>query len=109
MLPEIDTSKLISADAARLKYDRYVCKEKLSRFAVKLAKEVYFGPDVMAACTMQGTKIYHRIPEKELDELKEFIYRQAVPAIYKSRLDFEAGWKDCWYAIGQSCKNCSGQ
>lgn len=112
VLPEIDKTKLISADEARMKYNRYVCKENLSRFAVKLAKEVYFGPDVMAACTMQGTRVYHPIPPKELDELKEFLYRQAVPAIFKSRTEFEGdrgGWKDCWYAIGQSCKNCRGQ
>jgi len=78
----------------------------MSKFAIQLAKEVYFGKEVMAACTMMGTKLYHPLPKEELPNLKDFLHQQTVPATYKSTTEWEHGWKECWEGISQNFMGC---
>jgi len=66
----------------------------MSRFAVQLAKDAYFDKEVMAACTMMGTKLYHLLPKEEPANLKDFLHQWTVPAIYKSTTEWERGWKE---------------
>jgi len=108
VLPPIDKTKLSKPEEVRAKYTHLINDRKITRFAVRLAQEAFFGKPVMAACTMKGTKEYHAIPAAELAQLKDFLYEIAVPAIYQKRSSWEEAWKDCWDSIGQSCKNLRG-
>ena len=75
MLPPINKAKLLDPEEVMAKYTRLFCKSKITRFAVKLVQEAYFGKDVMAACTMKGSsKQYNAIPEEEMDQLKAYLY-----------------------------------
>jgi len=62
---------------------------------MKLAKEAYFGKDIMMKYTVRGTGSYHALPIKELSNLKEFLMKIVVPCYISSRIEFENLWKTC--------------
>ena len=75
---------------------------KISRLAVKLAKEAYFGPEVMKNCTIKGK--FNALPQEELSELKQFLENLCIPRLCSSKIVFESLWKTCCKSIGQACK-----
>ena len=72
--------------------------------AVRLAKEAYFGPDVMIHCTVRGVGSHHALPRAELDKLKRFLCNLALLRLIDRRVEFEEIWKNCTNLIGQACK-----
>ena len=103
-LPAIDISKLLLPDEVTAKYPKLLVKGKLSRLAVRLAQESFFGKDVMRCCTVKGNGDYHALPAGELVKLKNFMISLCVPRYFTSNASFEITWKTCIESIGQSCK-----
>ena len=56
-------------------------------FAVKLAREVYFGSKVMSKCTVSGCRDLPGLPTAELGELKHTLFLQ-FPQFWKNPVEF---------------------
>ena len=104
-LPPIDHSTLISPQAVVDKYPKMLKESKIPSLAIRLAKEAFFGKEVMSFCTFRGVGSYHALPDTEVKKLKEFLRNLTCPGIISSRPDFEILWKKCVESIGQCCKN----
>ena len=75
---------------------------KMPTLAVKLARESFFGDDIMMECTVQGYREQPPLPTESLRELKSFLEH-----IFHNRCtlaEFEGNWKQCIKSIGQACK-----
>lgn len=108
-LPPIDKSTLIDPQDVVEKYRVYLKRSRLTRLAVRLAKEAYFGEKVMEKCTVQGIRHYNALPRSELNDLKKFMLDLSLPRFVDTRGAFEILWKDCVISIGQACKNLRDQ
>ena len=104
-LPPIHRSQLIPPEEVLQKYPKYLKKDKLTRLAVRLAQESYFGKEIMVLCTVQGNSDLHALPADALRQLKSFLISVTAPRYYPDRIAFETLWKSCSNSIGQSCKN----
>ena len=104
-LPPIDKSKLISPELVVENYPKLLEKKKLTRLAIRLAQESFFGKEIMALCTVKGNGDYHALPKEALSQLKSFMISVSVPRFFTDRITFESTWKMCLESIGQSCKN----
>ena len=49
----------------------------------------------MIRCTVRGVGSFHALPRAELDKLKMFLYKLALPRFIDRRIDFEEVWKLC--------------
>ena len=105
VLPEIDYGSLISPEQVVEKYPRLLKTSKIPTLAVKLAREAYFGPSIMMKCTVRGTSGLPALPEKQLTNLKQFLYKLSVPRFVSSKVEFENVWKSSIESVGQACKN----
>ena len=104
-LPNIDHTKLIDPQEVVDRNPRLLNKAKLPTLAVRLGKEAYFGPEIMILCTVRGVGSFHALPRTELDKLKSFLCKLALPRFIDRRVEFEEVWKSCINSIGQACKN----
>ena len=75
---------------------------KMSTLAQLLAKESFFGEDMMVQCTTYGYGEKPGLPKKELDELKETV-RALYPKYWNSPHDFELAWNKCIESMSQAC------
>ena len=75
----------------------------MSTLALKLARESFFGKDVMVRCTVVGDRELPALPQHELDLLKGQILT-LFPAYWNSPYEFEPVWSKCTASIGQGCK-----
>ena len=68
---------------------------KAGRLAVKLARDSYFGEDVMRVNTVSG------LPKDKLKEIKARLYE-----VYRfdNLVEFEPLWQKCLIAIGKACQ-----
>ena len=103
-LPKIDYSKLEDPQNVVDKNFKLLNKAKLPTLAVRLAKEAYFGPDIMIRCTVRGVGSHHALPQPELTKLKKFLCDLSLPRLIDRRVEFEEIWKLCINSIGQACK-----
>ena len=71
--------------------------------AAVLAREAYFGEEVMAQCTAQGYGDKPGLPAAELGALKEEI-RRLYPNYLNNNLIFEEKWTKCLESISSACK-----
>ena len=69
---------------------------------MKLAKDAFFGEEVMARCTVAGERELPGLPTDELQRLKHTIF-MLFPEFWNSPQEFEPQWKVCTDAIGQAC------
>ena len=104
-LPDIDYSTLSSPDSVVEKYPSLLKPSRIPTLALKLAKEAYFGPEVMKHCTVKGNSGFYALPEEELASLKKYILKLALPRYVSNRYEFEQLWKECTNSIGQGCKH----
>ena len=95
--------KLLSPAVVIAKYPKLLVANKAPTLAMKLAREAYFGEEVMAQCTVMGCREYPGLPCDELSSLKETIFGQ-FPAFWTNPVEFESVWVACVDAIGQACK-----
>ena len=98
-------SQLIPPDQVVAKYPGLLRKDRLSRLAVRLAQESYFGREIMALCTVQGNGDWHALPADRLQQLKTYMVSLCVPRYYPDRYTFETLWKTCTNSLDQSCKH----
>ena len=76
---------------------------KMTTLAVVLAREAFFGDQVMGQCTAKGHGDRPALPHQELMELKDVI-KGAYPQYWNSPHAFESQWNKCTDQISQACK-----
>ena len=99
----INKGQLLQATTVFRKYPGLICESKIGTLATKLAKEAFFGEDVLIQCTVVGERDYPGLPVEELMQLKHAVFMQ-FPQIWNSPQEFEPLWKKCQASIGQACK-----
>ena len=78
-------------------------ESKVGTLSVKLARQAFFGDDVLKRCTVHGVREFPGLPCTELRQLKETIF-QLFPQFWKNPAEFESVWCTCVESIGQACK-----
>ena len=102
---EITNSKavIIPVSGVLSKYPKLRCESKVATLAVKLAREAFFGDDVLSRCTVSGERAYPGLPVDKVNELKSAIFQQ-FPQYWTTKHEFEPLWKTCVESVGQACK-----
>ncbi len=95
---------LFKPETALQKYASLRVKAKAGSLASKLAREAFFGEDVMARCTVNGFRELPALPLAELNALKQTLFTQ-FPEFWGSPIEFESLWSVCVDAINQACKS----
>ena len=104
-LPPINKSILQQPETVVEKYPKLLNTMKIPTLSVRLAKESFFGKEIMKLCTVRGTGILHPLPVAELSQLKKFLMDICLPRFTPTKLEFENLWKSCIESIGQACKS----
>ena len=99
----INKGQLLQATTVIRKYPGLVYECKIGTLATKLAKEAFFGDDVLIQCMVSGERDYPGLPEEELMQLKHAVFMQ-FPQFWNSPQEFEPLWTKCKASIGQACK-----
>ena len=99
---EIQAELLGSSKVTLSKYTKLKNMTKVGQLAIKLAKETYFGEDVMSRCTVIGYGKYPALPETELNSMKQTLFN--LFSSQSNPIEFEVVWKDAVEAVGQACK-----
>ena len=99
----INGGQLLQATTIIRKYPGLVYESKIGTLATKLAKEAFFGDDVLIQCMLSGEQDYPGLPVKELMQLKHAVFMQS-PQFWNSPQEFEPLWTKCKVSIGQACK-----
>lgn len=71
---------------------------------VKLAKEAFFGEDIMVRCTVNGKRQLPGLPLTELNSLKHTLFQQ-FPEFWGNDAKFEDVWAVGVDALNQACKH----
>ena len=100
---EIKKSKLVSVERVVSKYSKMKTESKVGTLAVKLARQSFFGDDVMRRCTVQGAREFPGLPSAELGQLKQTIFK-LFPQYWRNPSEFEGVWSTCVESVGQACK-----
>ena len=82
---------------------KLISESKVSTLALKLARESFFGEDVMVQCTVASDRKLPALPVHELELLKNQVLT-LFPAYWNCRHEFEPFWTKCTESIGQACK-----
>ena len=86
------------------KYGDVVGKNsQIRRMALALARDAFFGEEVMVQCTAQCWGDTPGLPHKELMELKEEL-RKLYPSYWNNAPAFEEQWSNCLSSISQAYK-----
>ena len=86
------------------KYPKLTVLSKVSTLAVKLARESYFGAEVLKGSTVAGCREYLPLSQNKLMEMKSFLLRQ-FPEYWANPIEFETKWATCLDSINQCCKS----
>ena len=98
---EIRKDKLSLPSAVLTKYNKLKCRAPT--LAMHLAREAFFGEDVMERCTPNGNRDLPGLPRDELYQLKIEMFR-LFPKYWAAPQGFEALWATCMTSIEQCCK-----
>ena len=82
------------------KYKKLKARFKITTLAVKLARESFFGNDLLRQCTVMGTREFSALPQDKLLEMKQFV-EGIVPTA--SPPVFEDIWQKCVTQMNQAC------
>jgi len=100
----IQSHKLLPVSKVLEKYPKLLDESNAGNLAQKLAKEAFFGVDVMIRCTPTGIHGgLPALPQTELFELKKAIFR-LFPRYHRNPSQFEGIWKRCFTSIAEACK-----
>lgn len=100
----IDKENLAPYETVMKKYSSLQKENVIGKLAVKLAKESFFGTDVMKRCTVMGCTKFPALPVTELNGLKQAMF-SLYPAYWNNPVEFESKiWNPCAISIGQACK-----
>ena len=97
-------SQLSRPDIVIRKYPKLRGETKASCLAVKLAKEAFFGDEIMARSTVKGHRDHPALPQQGLADLKQVLLGQ-FPQYWANPAEFEPIWATCEESIGQACKH----
>ena len=100
---QIPKTKLLTPQAILQKYSKLRGEALAGVLAVKLAREAYFGPEVMKKCTVRGSRSLPGLPHTELCQLKQTVF-SSFPQYWANPVEFEPVWTKCSAAVGQACK-----
>ena len=75
----------------------------MTTLALILARECFFGEDVMIQCTPQGGSDKPGLPYAELMQIKEEI-RKTFPQYWNAPQEIEYLWSKCMGSFGHACK-----
>ena len=103
----INKQKLKSASEVILRYPKLRSPSNVGTLAALLAREAYFGEDVLAKCTVAGDRDLPGLPIAELQELKQTLFFQ-FPDYWRLPHEFEPLWSTSTTSIGQLCKRLRG-
>lgn len=98
----INKKKLLPPKTVIQNNQSLMCPSKVPTLALKLAKESFFGEDVMARCTFAGTRELPALPTTEKNHLKHLLL-SLFPQYWRSPHEFEPVWNACINSIGQGC------
>lgn len=84
------------------KYTRLRGDSKMGELASKLARESFFGKELMRRSTVMGFKDFPPLPSDRVQTLKDTIL-SLCPAYQCNPHGFEGVWKKCVDAINHSC------
>ena len=76
---------------------------KYSTVAQALARDAFFGKEVMSQCTPGGTPELKGLPRNEFNQLKIEMFK-LLPMYHSCPLQFEPEWAKCVDSVGQACK-----
>jgi hypothetical protein len=93
----------MSASEVIVRYPKLRSPSNSGTLASKLAREAYFGEDVLAKCTISGDRGLPGLPIVELQQLKQTFFIQ-FPEYWRSPHEFEPLWSTATISIGQLCK-----
>ena len=101
---EIQSENLVPVDSVLNKYQSLRKDHTIGKLAVKLAKESFFGDEVLVKCTVMGCRSFPALPTKELNDLKQTVF-SLYPRYWSNPIEFESKiWSQCVNSIGQLCK-----
>ena len=100
----INKSTLQPVESVMEKYRKLKTVGSAGTLAVKLAKESFFGEEVLVRCTVYGAREQPGLPIEELNQLKQTIFNQ-FPQFWRSPMQFETVWNSCIVSINQCSKN----
>ena len=98
--PEADND-LVSNEDVLLRYPKLNTLCKVGSLAAKLAREAYFGKDLMTKCSVFGARGRPSLPAPQLKHMKSFLINRFK--FNKAPQEFEPHWKFCIDAINHSC------
>ena len=105
-LPSIEISKenLTTVDVVLEKYPELRKENVIGKLTVKLAKESFFGDEVLIQCTVMGCRNYPALPYmRSMSSSKLFF--SLFPNYRSNPVEFETKiWNQCVNSIGQLCK-----
>ena len=99
----VTSPQLLPAVEVMAKYPKLLVANKVPTLAVKLARESFFGEELMAQCTVMGCRGYPGLPYDKLCSLKETIFKR-FPGYWSNAAEFQTVWVSCTDAIRQACK-----
>ena len=94
---------LIPPTQACTKYYKLLKISKAPTLATKLARDSFFGEDVLRWCTVMSCREQPGPPIQELNELKQAVFEKFLQ-YWPNPVEFEDLWAQCVDAIGQLCK-----
>ena len=104
MISTSNFQELLSPEEVVAKYKRMMPLSKIGRLAVKLARESFFGEELMKSSTVFGCQDKPALPKEKLGELKLFLIEQN-PQFRRAPEEFEPFWKTCVDSINHACAN----
>ena len=81
-----------------------ICESKVSTLALKLARELCFGEDVMVRCTVIGDRELPALPQHELDLLKSQILTLLFPAYWTAPMNLSLYGVNVQHPLGKVVK-----
>lgn len=101
---EINKENLLPSDVILKRYPSLHKENVIGKLAVKLAKESFFGEEILRKCTVMGCRQHPSLPTPELNQLKQAIF-SVFPSYWDNPVEFESKiWNVCVNSIGQLCK-----
>ena len=104
LLSELKKNCLQTPEFVLQKYSKLRSRAKAGLLVVKVAKETFFGEDIMVWCTVNGKRQLPALPLAELNSLKHTLFQQ-FPEFWGNSAEFEDVWAVGVDALNQVCKH----
>ena len=105
LLPSIGktlNASVFATEKVLAKYPHLRGESRMGELAAKLARESFFGKDLMQKSMVMGFKDFPPLPTDSVNTLKQTIL-SVCPHYQCNRQGFEGIWKKCVDAINHAC------